>query len=186
MDAEDKDKISGEFWDVINNRLSRDKAALIAEVWYLDTEVEWADQQDPGRMRCPVTAKICRWTNSIYWWTPDHEVFNEPNTVLPLLHYNRFWGNQAGDKLNARRRTAMPRMLAGLSARPSTGEGVLATCYGGRVIIQTFSDHDYRPGRHHPALAELHPLHAEEPFRRHAVRDDRGTVSATMGRNTLI
>ena len=34
-------------------------------------------------------------------------------------------------------------MLAGLSARQSSGEGVLATCYGGRVVIQTFSDHDY-------------------------------------------
>jgi hypothetical protein len=33
-------------------------------------------------------------------------------------------------------------MLAGLSAKKSD-EGVLATCYDGRVIIQTFSDHDY-------------------------------------------
>ena len=35
-------------------------------------------------------------------------------------------------------------LLAGLSSRPSPGEGVLATCMQGRVIIQTFSDHDYR------------------------------------------
>ncbi|HET6845237.1 MAG TPA: hypothetical protein VFH29_00290, partial [Anaerolineales bacterium] len=36
--AEDKDKISGDFWDMISTRLARDKAALIAEVWYLDRE----------------------------------------------------------------------------------------------------------------------------------------------------
>ena len=35
-------------------------------------------------------------------------------------------------------------MLAGLSGKQSPGEGVLASCMGGRVIIQTFSDHDYR------------------------------------------
>ena len=33
-------------------------------------------------------------------------------------------------------------MLAGLSAKASD-QGVLASCYDGRVIIQTFSDHDY-------------------------------------------
>ncbi|MGZ6317171.1 MAG: hypothetical protein ACXWNQ_07920, partial [Anaerolineales bacterium] len=81
--------------------------------------------------------------DSIYWWTPDNEVFNEPNTVLPLIHYNLFWGNQAGDKLNLGG-NGQATMLAGLSARPSSGEGVLASCYDGRVIIQTFSDHDYR------------------------------------------
>lgn len=34
-------------------------------------------------------------------------------------------------------------MLAGLAAKPSNQEAVLATCYQGRVIIQTFSNHDY-------------------------------------------
>ena len=81
--------------------------------------------------------------DSIYWWAPEHPVFNEPNVVLPLLHYNLFWGNQAGDKLNLGA-GGDATMLAGLSARSSPGEGVLATCYGGRVIIQTFSDHDFR------------------------------------------
>jgi hypothetical protein len=35
--------------------------------------------------------------------------------------------------------------LAGLSAKPGDA-GVLASCYDGRVIIQTFSDHDYDQG----------------------------------------
>jgi hypothetical protein len=140
--AEDKDKISGEFWDVIGDRLSRDKAALIAEVWYLDREANGPISKILGP--CGVRYRI-DWplAESIYWWEPTHEVFNEPNVVLPLLHYNRFWANQAGDKLMMGS-GGDAVMLAGLSSRPSSGEGVLATCFGGRVIIQTFSDHDFR------------------------------------------
>jgi hypothetical protein len=141
VDAEDKDRISGEFWDVINMRLSRDKAALIAEVWYLDTESYGPLGKILGG--CGVRyRKDMPLDDSIYWWTPEHPIFNEPNTVLPLLHYSRFWANQAGDKLMMGS-GGDATLIAGLSARPSSGEGVLASCYSGRVIIQTFSDHDY-------------------------------------------
>ena len=34
--AESKTKVQGEFWDVIGEKIIRDKTALIAEVWYLD------------------------------------------------------------------------------------------------------------------------------------------------------
>ena len=147
--AEDKDKISGEFWDVISTRLTRDKAALIAEVWYLDREANGPINKILGP--CGVRFRI-DWplAESIYWWEPTHPVFNEPNVVLPLLHYNRFWANQTGDKLNMGG-GGDAVMLAGLSSSPSSGEGVLATCFDGRVIIQTFSDHDYRQ-------AEIIPL----------------------------
>ena len=141
VDAEDKDIISGEFWDVINTRLTRDKVAMIAEIWYLDTESNGPIAKILGgcgiryRTDLPVD-------DSIYWWAPEHPIFNEPNTVMPLIHYYTFWGNQAGDKI-MQAAGGDATMLAGLSARPSSGEGVLATCYGGRVVIQTFSDHDY-------------------------------------------
>lgn len=142
--AEDKDKISGEFWDLISMRLSRDKAALIAEVWYLDREANGPISKILAP--CGVSFRV-DWplAESIYWWQPEHPVFNEPNVVLPLLHYNRFWDSQTGDKLNLGG-SGDAVMLAGLSARQSPGEGVLASCMDGRVIIQTFSDHDYRQG----------------------------------------
>jgi hypothetical protein len=142
--AEDKDKISGEFWDVISTRLTRDKAALIAEVWYLDREANGPINKILAP--CGVSFRT-DWplAESIYWWQPQHPVFNEPNVVLPLLHYNRFWANQAGDKLNLGG-SGDAVMLAGLSAKQSPGEGVLASCMDGRVIIQTFSDHDFRQG----------------------------------------
>ncbi len=139
--AEDKDKISGEFWDVINTRLVRDKAALIAEIWYLDREAN--GPIDKILSKCGVRyQKDYQLAESIYWWVPEHPVFNEPNTVLPLLHYSRFWANQTGDQIRLSG-GGDAVLLAGLAARPSNQEAVLATCYEGRVIIQTFSDHDY-------------------------------------------
>ncbi len=139
--AEDKDKISGEFWDVIHTRLVRDKAALIAEIWYLDREAN--GPIDKILSKCGVRyQKDYQLADSIYWWVPDHPVFNEPNTVLPLLHYSRFWANQTGDQIRLSG-SGDAVLLAGLAARPSNQEAVLATCYEGRVIIQTFSDHDY-------------------------------------------
>ncbi len=141
VDAEDKDAIRGKFWDVINTRLTRDKAAMIAEVWYLDLESTGPIGKILGQ--CGVSfRKDLPLDDSVYWWQPQHPVFNEPNTVLPLLHFSRYWTNQAGDKLMMGS-GGDATFLAGLSSQTSPGEGVLATCYGGRVIIQTFSDHDY-------------------------------------------
>lgn len=139
--AEAKDKISGEFWDVIHTRLERDKTALIAEIWYLDTEASGPISKILGG--CGIRyRKDYSLADSIYWWDSAHPVFNEPNTVLPLLHYNRYWSNQTGDQIRLGG-SGDATMLAGLTASRGD-EGVLATCYDGRVIIQTFSDHDYK------------------------------------------
>jgi hypothetical protein len=147
--AENRNAVRGEFWDVISSRLTRDKAALIAEVWYLDFEATGPITKILGP--CGVAFRInYPLAESIYWWEPTHPVFNEPNVVLPLLHYNRYWQAQAGDKLR-KASGGDAVMLAGMSSRPSSGEGVLATCFEGRVIIQTFSNHDYR-------RAEIVPL----------------------------
>ena len=141
VDAEAKDRISGEFWDVINTRLTRDKAALIAEIWYLDTEANGPISRILSG--CGIRyQKDYSVADSIYWWESTHPIFNEPNTVLPLLHYNRYWENQTGDQIRLGG-SGDATLLAGLAAQKSSQEAVLATCYDGRVIIQTFSDHDY-------------------------------------------
>ena len=128
---------------MINTRLSRDKAAMIAEIWYLDTESAGPIAKVLGG--CGIRfRKDYSLADSIYWWDPTNPVFNEPNTVLPLLHYNRYWQNQTGDEIQLGG-SGDATMLAGLSAKRGD-EGVLASCYSGRVIIQTFSDHDYDQG----------------------------------------
>jgi hypothetical protein len=142
--AEDKDKISGEFWDVINTRLTRDKAALIVEVWYLDREANGPINKIMSR--CGIAyQKDYDLAESIYWWEPTHPIFNEPNTVLPLLHYSRYWANQTGDRIRLGG-SGDAILLAGLSASKQGDGAVLATCMEGRVIFQTFSDHDYHEG----------------------------------------
>lgn len=139
--AEDKGKISGEFWDVINTRLTRDKVALIAEVWYLDREANGPIRKILGG--CGIRyQKDYDLAESTYWWEPTHPIFNEPNTVLPLIHFNRYWANQTGDRIRLSG-SGDATLLAGLVASKSSDGAVLATCYEGRVIIQTFSDHDY-------------------------------------------
>ena len=147
--AEDKDKISGEFWDVINTRLTRDKAALIAEVWYLDREANGPINKILGG--CGIRyQKDMPVDDSVYWWSPEHAIFNEPNTVLPLVHYNLYWSDQAGDRIMLGSGGGAT-LLAGRSSKNSNDGAVLATCYQGRVIIQTFSDHDY----HQPDIIPL-------------------------------
>lgn len=141
--AEDKDKISGEFWDVINTRLARDKVALIAEVWYLQREANGPIAKILSG--CGIKyRKAFDLADSVYWWESTHPIFNEPNQVLPLVHYNRYWANGSGDEIMIAG-SGDATMLAGLSSKKSD-EGTLAACYQGRVIIQTFSDHDYNQG----------------------------------------
>ena len=147
VDAEDKDKISGEFWDVINTRLTRDKVALIVEIWYLDREANGPINKIMSR--CGI-AYQADWdfAESIYWWDPTNPIFNEPNTVLPLIHYSMFWTSghgEAGDKIRLGG-SGDATLLAGLSASPQSRSALLATCMQGRVIFQTFSDHDYHEG----------------------------------------
>ncbi len=139
--AEDKDKISGEFWDVINTRLNRDKVALIVEIWYLDREANGPISKIMGK--CGIRyQKDWDLAESIYWWVPTHPIFNEPNRVLPLIHFDRFWANQTGDRIRLGG-SGDATLLAGLQVNSSSEGGVLAVCMEGRVIFQTFSDHDY-------------------------------------------
>jgi hypothetical protein len=145
VDAEAKDIISGEFWGVINTKLGSDKTALIVEMWYLHKEANGPISEILG------TCGLRFWkahplADSIYWWVPDHPIFNEPNKVLPLLHgFYQYWSIASGgdgDRIILGS-GGDATLLAGNSSSPSTDGGVLATCEQGRVIFQTFSDHDY-------------------------------------------
>lgn len=140
--AEAKTKVQGEFWDVIVERVARDDAALIAEVWYLDTLGE-------GRIKSLLTGCGVRFqrdwdlAESIYWLQSDHPLFSEPNDTVALIHYSRYWQAQAGDLIKLSPGSDAS-LLAGTFQKQKSDYGVMATCYDGRVILQTFSNHDYR------------------------------------------
>jgi hypothetical protein len=139
--AENHSVIQGEFWDVILEKAGQ-KVAIISEVWYLD-------QVGGGKIRnfmdkCGISYES-NWdlAESIYWVKPDHEVFNNPNTVLPLLHYNRYWQANAGDKVRLRS-SGDAEIVAGISKKSSHDGGLVAVCMGGRTVFQTFCNHDFR------------------------------------------
>jgi len=139
--TENQTQVRGEFWDAIYTRLTRDKAALIAEVWYLDREAAGPISKILGLCGVRYRSQYNP-SESIYWWAPTHPVFNEPNTALPLLHYINIF-KDSGDKLMMAT-GGDATLLAGLSVKQSPGEAVLATCYGGRIVLQTFLNHNYR------------------------------------------
>lgn len=140
--AEAKTAVQGEFWDVIVERISRDDTALIAEVWYLD-------RLGQGRIKSLLTGCGVRFqrdwdlAESIYWLQSDHPVFSEPNDTVALIHYSRHWRAQAGDLIKLSPGSDAT-LLAGTFQKQKSDYGVMATCYDGRVILQTFSNHDYR------------------------------------------
>ena len=140
--AEAKGGVQGEFWDVIGDHINGSyNTALIAEVWYLDLVGE--GRIKPVLTKCGIAYQR-DWplADSIYWLTPDNPIFNNPNTVLPLLHYSRYWSNEAGDLIRLIP-GSKATLLAGTQPNTKDSYGVMASCYDGRVIFQTFSNHDY-------------------------------------------
>lgn len=139
--AEAHEEVSGEFFDVLTRRVTQDQTALIVEMWYLDLISE-------GRIKSLTTQcgiglqKSYNLADSIYWLDSTHPVFNEPNNAIPLIHYGRYWQWQAGDYLRL-----LPgsdaTLLAGMYQNRNSDYGVVASCFEGRVIFQTFCNHDY-------------------------------------------
>lgn len=138
--AEDHTAIQGEFWDVILEHAQK-KTAIIAEVWYLD--IYGGGKIKNFMEECGVSYDG-NWdlAESIYWVKPDHEIFNNPNTALPLLHYSRYWDVNAGDKLRVRS-TGDAVIVAGITKFSTKDDGLVAVCMGGRTVFQTFCNHDF-------------------------------------------
>jgi len=143
--VEARSSIQGEFFDYFNEQVNGG-TALVLEIWNLD-EIAGAkatsfltncgikvqsDWYDP-----PMTAR------SIWWLYGEHRVFHEPNEGMSLVNYNPYWVGDAGDLLKT-----IPGsdavLLAGTYAQEKNNYGVLATCHDDRVIIQSYSSHDYR------------------------------------------
>jgi len=141
LGAEAHEDVSGEFFDVITKRVVQDDTALIAELWYLDLISE--GRIKPLTTKCGIELqKSYDLASSIYWLESNSPVFNEPNTAIPLIHYDPYWNWQAGDYLRL-----LPgsdaTLLAGMYQNRNNDYGVIATCFEGRVIFQTFCNHDY-------------------------------------------
>lgn len=132
--------LRGEFWDAINDQVDRG-AALIIEIWYLESEAN-------GRIskimnRCGIEYfRDQPLATSIYWLEPTHPVFNQPNMVTQLLHGLVHWNLGAGDLLKVPPGSAAT-LIAGTQPDTPNSYGQIAVCMDGTVIFQTFSNHDY-------------------------------------------
>jgi hypothetical protein len=143
--VEARSAIQGEFFDYFNEQ-ANDGTAVILELWDLDNiagakatafltncglKVQ-GDWYDP-----PLTSR------SVWWLFGEHTIFHEPNEGMSLVNYNPYWFGDTGDLLKT-----IPGsdaiLLAGTYAQEKNSYGLLATCHEGRVIIQTYSSHDYR------------------------------------------
>ncbi len=140
--AEAHDEVSGEFFDAITKRVVQQNTAVIVEMWYLDSISE--GRIKPLTTQCGVELqKNYDVASSIYWLESSGPVFTDPNIAIPLIHYNPYWAYQAGDYMRL-----LPgsdaTLLAGMYQNRSSDYGVVASCFDGRVILQTFCNHDYK------------------------------------------
>jgi len=144
--AEARSGFRGELFEYLSDQVNKDTAVII-ETWYLDQmalgpisditsncgvrfQKDWMDPDRDSR--------------SIVWLDPEHPLFHAPNEGFSLVHYSPYWEGDAGDMIMYRSGGGEGEILAGLYTWEKGKYGMLASCNEGRVILQTFSTHDYR------------------------------------------
>ncbi|HSO28126.1 MAG TPA: hypothetical protein VLS48_08660, partial [Anaerolineales bacterium] len=78
----------------------------------------------------------------------EHTIFHSPYEVGDSLRpYRTFWEGDLGDLLRASARSSQDgnpgQFLAGTMPSEKDNHAALLACYDGRVILQTFSSHEY-------------------------------------------
>jgi hypothetical protein len=148
VSAEVRGNISGDYWTLISDQVDNN-VALIAEVWYLDKISR--GKISPFLEKCGIEVQK-DWERpfnvnpveyEMFWVEPDSPVFNIPNQVnsfrasLPIC-----WPGDAGDFINITEGSNAV-ILASHARDAKRDYGLITSCMEGRVILQTFSSHDY-------------------------------------------
>lgn len=141
--AESRVKIQGEFFVYINDAL-KNGSSVIIEIWALD-EIA-SGKINTITTQCGIKFQKDWWepeSPSLWPLAPEHPVFHEPNEGMSLVHFVPYWSGDAGDLIEM-----MPggkaTLLVGNIATEKYRYGTVASCLDGRLIIQTFSSHNYR------------------------------------------
>lgn len=139
--AESRSGVQGEFWDVITPKVTGDKAALIVEMWYLSDIANGRIQSLTAK--CGIEfQKIRTYVESIYTLDPANPLFSTPNGGFSLTNYKTHWQDKGGDYVRLSG-GGDATLVAGGFLKEKSRYGLLTTCIDGRVVIQTFSSHDY-------------------------------------------
>ena len=145
--AEARSGFQGELFEYLSDAVNKDVAVII-ETWYLD-EMALGPISDITS-QCGVRFQKDwyepdRNSRSIVWFDPEHPLFHYPNEGFSLVHNATYWvDGDAGDMMKTRTGGGNGKLVAGIYAWEKDNYGTIAVCYDGRVILQTFSTHDYR------------------------------------------
>jgi hypothetical protein len=140
--GESRSGVQGEFWDIITPKVVNDKTALVVEMWYLANTARGRIQSLTGQ--CGIEYQATKeFVDSIYTLAPDSPFFTTPNSGFSLIHYNTYWHDKGGDYIRLTG-GSKATLLAGSYPNEKSRYGLLASCFDGRVIFQTFSTHDYK------------------------------------------
>jgi len=140
-------RISGEYYDYLKAYLDQG-TSVILEMWGLNAIFQ-------GKIRtimnsCGIEFES-DWASppvrSVWFVVPDHTLFHYPNELGPSLRdYQKIWGD-SGDLVKIKKINDQPvgdaEILAGTKYDLRDSHGVLTTCFGGRMILQTFTSHQY-------------------------------------------
>lgn len=146
--SEVRSGFSGEMFEMMYDHINNGGAVII-EAWHLDKIA--SGKIAPILSQCGVTV-FRNWTRdnnydpydySIYWLDKNNPLLSTPNIVqAPSYPYPQWFGD-AGDLLELGS-GGDAVLVGGLHADRKSDYGVLAVCMGGRMVIQTFSSHDYK------------------------------------------
>lgn len=146
--AEERSSFSGEMFEMMYDHINNGSAVII-EIWYLDRVV--SGKISPILRDCGVTL-FRDWERgidydpydySIYWLDTSHPLLSTPNMAKAPSYPYPVWFGDAGDLIELGS-GGDAVLVGGLHQNRKTDYGVLASCMDGRMVIQTFSSHDYK------------------------------------------
>lgn len=145
--SEVRSEFSGEMFEMMYDHIENGGAVII-EVWHLDKIAN--GKIAPILSKCGVSL-FRNWTRdneydpydySIYWLDKSHPLLSTPNIVQAPSYPYPEWFGDAGDLLKLSS-GGDAVLVGGIQPSRKSDYGVLAVCMGGRMVIQTFSSHDY-------------------------------------------
>jgi hypothetical protein len=146
--AEARRAFGGDYFELIDSRLKAG-SAVIVEYWDFDLAPEG---KASGLLRdCGVEFQADWYEPQqrvFFWLAPENPIFHEPNEVPQLNNAASFWHGDIGDLMRVRVENGQPAneavVLAGTYPVSKTSHGTLVSCAEGRMILQTFSSHEYQ------------------------------------------
>jgi hypothetical protein len=145
--SEVRSEFSGEMFEMMYDHIDNGGAVII-EVWHLDKIA--SGKIAPILSKCGVSL-FRNWTRnheydpydySIYWLDKSHPLLSLPNIVQAPSYPYPEWFDDAGDLLKLSS-GGDAVLVGGIQPSRKSDYGVVAVCMGGRMVIQTFSSHDY-------------------------------------------